>query len=156
VTTPTALFAAPSGPARTAAVGPMLWLLRLAFAAQAALAIAQPVLAGQYLAGDFDALTGHAINAGLMYLGSIAAFVAALLYWLVGRGAGWPTLVVAGLFVAINAQTAFGALRILTLHIPLGVAIVATAVALAVWSFRPSARQQRAPRVRAQSPGVAR
>jgi hypothetical protein len=122
-------------------------LLRITFGVQALSAIAQPVLAGQYLAGDFDALATHAVNAGLMFLVSIAAFVAAVLYWLPGRGAGWPTLVTAGMFVAINAQTAFGALRILALHIPLGVAIVGTAVALAVWSFHPAARRRRTPRM---------
>jgi glucan phosphoethanolaminetransferase (alkaline phosphatase superfamily) len=132
-------------------------LLRIAFAVQAASTIVQPVLAGQYLAGDFDALTTHAINAGLVYLGSIAAFIAAVLYWLVGRGAGWPAAVMAAMFVAINAQTAFGALRLLALHIPLGVAIVATAVALAVWSFRPAALRRRwRPQVRERYRGVAR
>jgi hypothetical protein len=61
-----------------------------------------------------------------------------------------------GLFVAINAQTAFGALRLLALHIPLGVAIVGTAVALSVWSFRPSALRRRAAQAREPYRGVAR
>jgi ABC-type nickel/cobalt efflux system permease component RcnA len=51
------------------------------------------------------------------------------------------------MFVAVIAQTAFGALRVLAIHIPLGVAIVAFALGLAVWSFRPAARRTRSSRV---------
>jgi hypothetical protein len=156
VTTPIGQSAAPTRPRQVTEVGATLWLLRIALAVQAVSAIVQPALAGQYMGGDFDALTGHAINAGLMYLTSIAAFIAAVLYWLIGRGAGWPTAVIAAMLVAINAQTAFGALRLLALHIPLGVAIVATAVALAVWSFRPAARRRRTRQVRERYRGVTR
>jgi hypothetical protein len=114
------------------------------------------VLAGQYLAGNFDALAAHAVNARLVFLSDIAASLAAVLYWRVRRGHRWPVLVLAALFVAIIAQGAFGILRILALHIPLGVAIVATAVALAVWSFTPSAQRTRPPRVGLPHPEVTR
>jgi hypothetical protein len=124
-----------------------LWLLRIALAVHALAAIAQPVIAGRYLSGDFDALTVHAANAALMMLTTMGAFGAAVLYWAAGRGAGWPALILAAMFVGIIAQTALGALRVLAIHIPLGVVIVALAVALAVWSFRPSALRARSPRI---------
>jgi hypothetical protein len=123
-----------------------LWLLRVALTVQAAAAVAQPVIAGRYLSGDFDALAVHAAVGGLVMLATMPAFGAAVLYWLVGRGAGWPALTLVAMFVAVIAQIALGALRVLAIHIPLGVAIVATAVALAVWSFRPAAQRTRMPR----------
>jgi hypothetical protein len=147
VTTPTAQrLATPSRQQRD--VGATLWLLRVALAVEAITAVGHPVLAGQYLAGDFDALGVHEANAGFLFLATIGAFIAAILYRLVGRGPGWPALVLATLFVAINAQIALGTLRVLALHIPLGVAIVAITVLLAVWSFRPAARRRRTPRMR--------
>jgi hypothetical protein len=126
-----------------------LWLLRALLTVQAVAAVAQPVIAGRYLSGDFDALAIHAAVAGLMMLATIAAFVAAVLYWFASRGAGWPALTLVALLVAVIAQMALGAIRVLAIHIPLGVAIVAIAVALAVWSFRPAAQRTRMPRVAA-------
>jgi hypothetical protein len=126
-----------------------LWLLRAALTVEAVTAVVQPVLAGRYLSGDFDALAIHAAVAGLLMLATMAAFAAAILYWLAGRGTGWPALILIGLFVAVIVQIAVGALRVLAIHIPLGVAIVATAVALAVWSFRPAAQRIRMPRIAA-------
>jgi hypothetical protein len=133
-----------------------LWLLRVVLTVQAVAAVAQPVIAGRYLSGDFDALAIHAAVAGLMMLATIAAFVAAVLYWVVGRGAGWPALTLVALFVAVIAQMALGAIRVLAIHIPLGVAIVAIAVALAVWSFRPAAQRRRRPRIAAIPQEVSR
>jgi hypothetical protein len=133
-----------------------LWLLRAALTVQAVATVAQPLLAGRYLSGDFDALAVHAANASLVLITNMAAFIAAVLYWLAGRGAGWPALTLAGLFVAVITEVAAGALRLLAIHIPLGVAIVATAVALAVWSFRPAARRTRTPRIPASPQEVPR
>ena len=124
-----------------------LWLLRIALTVHALAALAQPVIAGRYLSGHFDALIVHAANAGLVMLTTIVAFGAAVLYWAAGRGAGWPALTLAAMFVAVIAQTALGALRVLAIHIPLGVVIVALAVGLVVWSFRPAALRTRSPRV---------
>jgi hypothetical protein len=124
-----------------------LWLLRIALTVHALAALAQPVIAGHYLSGDFDALIVHAANAGLVMLTTIGAFGAAVLYWATGRGAGWPALTLAAMFVAVIAQTALGALRVLAIHIPLGVAIVVLAVGLVVWSFGPAALRTRSPRV---------
>jgi hypothetical protein len=135
--------------------GVTLWLLRAPLSVHALAAVGQPVLAGRYLSGDFDALTGHAVNASLVLLTVMAAFPAAVLYWLVGRGAGWPALALAALFVAEVTQIAVGAQRVLAVHIPLGVGIVGTTVALVAWSFRPAARRPRNWRT-PSAPGVAR
>ncbi len=134
--------------ARTTQRGPSatLWVLRSVLTLHALGAVAQPLLAGRYLAGDFDALAVHAANAGLLILTAMSAIAAGILYWLGGRGAGWPALLLVVLFIAEIAQTAFGALRVLAVHIPLGVGIVAAAVVLAAWSYRPSARRARSQR----------
>jgi hypothetical protein len=132
-----------TSPAPTPIPRVTLWLLRAALTVQAAAAVAQPVLAGRYLSGDFDALAIHGGVAGVVLLTTIAAFAAAVLYWLASRGAGWPALALVALFVAVVTQIAVGALRILAIHIPLGVTVVAIAVVLAVWSFRPAARRTR-------------
>jgi hypothetical protein len=142
-TTLTAPAPNPTSPAPAPKPRATLWLLRAALTVQAVAAVAQPVLAGRYLSGDFDALAIHGGVAGVVLLTTIAAFAAAVLYWLAGRGTGWPALALVALFVAVITQIAVGALRILAIHIPLGVAIVATAVVLAVWSFRPAARRTR-------------
>lgn len=126
-----------------------LWLLRAALTAEAVATVAQPVIAGRYLSGDFDALIVHAANAALVMLTIIGAFGAAVLYWAVGRGTGWPALTLAGMFIAVIAQMALGALRVLAIHIPLGVGIVALALGLAIWSFRPAAQRARMPRIAA-------
>ncbi len=156
MTTPTIQRPAQATPARQRGPRLSLWVLRLALAVHALAAVAQPVLAGRYLSGDFDALAAHGINAGFVFLAAMAAFVAAVLYWLVGRGAGWPALVIAALIVAEIAQVAAGAQRVLAVHIPLGVGIVAAAVALGVWSFRPVARRARVWRFGRTSGGVPR
>jgi hypothetical protein len=139
-TTPLTAPAAPTVPG-----GPRvtLWILRFALAVHALAAVAQPILAGRYLSGDFDALGLHGANGALVLLAVMVSFAAAVLYWLLGRGSARPAVVLAALFVAEIAQVAVGAQRVLTVHIPLGVVIVAAAVELAVWSFRPAARQPR-------------
>lgn len=90
-------------PQRQAGLRRTLWLLRATLVAHAAAAAAQPVLAGRYLSGDFDALGLHGANAGIVLLLDLTAFGAAVLYWLVGRGRGWPSLVLATLFVLETA-----------------------------------------------------
>jgi hypothetical protein len=155
----TTLTAQPAGIRQTATQpGPRvtLWLLRIALAVHALAAIAQPVIAGRYLSGDFDALVVHAANAGLMMLTTIGAFGAAVLYWAAGRGVGWPALTLAAMFVAVIAQTALGALRVLAIHIPLGVGIVALAIGLSVWSFGRSALRSRSSHNRLTQRGVPR
>ena len=145
----------PALPNRPAGPRGTLWFLQVMLACHAAAAVAQPILAGRYLSGDFDALGTHGANAGFVMLFDMGAFVAAIFYWLVGRGRGWPSLVLAALFVLEGQQVAAGAGRVLTVHIPLGVLIVMLAVWIAIWSFRPVARRSRAWRLPARRREVA-
>ncbi|SDT12818.1 hypothetical protein [Actinopolymorpha singaporensis] len=129
-----------------------LWLLRFVALVHAGLAVGQPLLAGIYLSGRFDALATHSLNAGLVMLACMWQFGAALLYVWPGRGRGWPVLVTALLFFAEGLQIGMGYAGRLTVHVPLGVAIVTTQVVFAVWLFRSGARRSgRGPRVRGRS-----
>lgn len=66
----------------------------------------------------------------------LVQLVAAVLFWRRGGG-GWPVWVAGGLMLADTAQIGVGYSRLLYLHIPLGVAIVATSLIFAMWAVRP-------------------
>ena len=130
---------APRGPRVT------LWLLRAAVSAFLLAVLVQPVLAGQYLSGEFDALSVHASNAGAVILLAMVVAATSLLFATLGRGRCWPLPVAVVLFLGAGFQTGSGYARQLALHIPLGVAIVTAAVLLAVAVWRPSMRRPRRP-----------
>lgn len=70
---------------------------------------------------------------------------AALLRW-PGRGPWWPLLAVVGLIALSYTQTYLGTERVLTVHVPLGVAIILLSTGMAVWSWfyrSPARRRQR-------------
>ena len=92
----------------------------------------QAVLAGQFLSGTYPALRLHGIG------GTVADFVvvfavvtAALLCWH-GKGRSWPFWAALGLLVLNQVQNGVGAARMVHLHIPLGVAMLGVAVAVAL------------------------
>lgn len=124
-----------------------LWLLRVVAVLHAALAVSQPLTVGRYLDGVIGALTWHggigsSLIAVTMLMGALS-----LLAILLG-GSFWLVAGPAGLFVAETAQVVVGYSRALTVHVPLGLAIVAAACWYAVWLFgaRGSApRPRRAP-----------
>jgi hypothetical protein len=117
-----------------------LWILRGVLVVHAASVAMQPVLAGSYLSGEYDALAMHQANSFVLHGACVVGFFAALAYWLGGRGRGWPALALLGLFLAEGFQVGFGYERQLAFHIPLGVTIVLSAIWLAAWSFTARAR----------------
>jgi hypothetical protein len=117
-----------------------LWLLRALTLLFLPAVLAQPVLAGLYLSGEWDALGVHSANATLVQSLSLLLLLSALAYWLVGGGRGRVPAVAAALFVAVVLQAGFGYGREFGLHIPLGVAVVTTSVLFAFWVFRQGAR----------------
>ena len=136
---PPALDAPPPvvrGPRTTA------WLLRILITLHALAAIAQPVLAGAYLQGAFDAIGLHSGNAILVLLLCFFAALAAVPYWL-RNGAGWPVLVLSALWLAEGFQIGMGYALVLAVHVPLGVLVVGTAVALLIWAWSPASRRPR-------------
>ncbi|UNT00801.1 hypothetical protein MMF93_33175 [Streptomyces tubbatahanensis] len=92
----------------------------------------QAVLAGQFLSGVYGALSWHQYGATfsdvLLFCGVV---VGVLLRWR-GRGRVWPLWVAVGLLVANQVQNAAGAGRLVSLHVPLGVAMIVVAVLVAL------------------------
>jgi hypothetical protein len=120
-----------------------LWLLRLALALTATAAVAQPVLIGGYLDGAFDLIGVHGANGSVLLTLTMLAGLAAVLYAWPGGGRPWPLLAVVVLWWAEAVQLAMGYARVLSVHVPLGVLVVASAAALAVWCWTPAARLPR-------------
>lgn len=114
-------------------------LFRTVVTCEAALALGQAVLAGSFLSGHYGALDLHALNATATGLTAVAQTVAALLLWRPGGGPGWPAAATAVLFGAEAGQIAMGYRRVLAVHVPLGVAIVACTLLMLVWAWRPAA-----------------
>jgi hypothetical protein len=113
------------------------WPLRVLALVQTILIFNQAVFAGQFLSGSFGALARHGDNAtyaGLATIGLIAAAV--LLRW-PGRGPSWPIIGCTGLFGLIGLQILLGYSSMLTLHVPLGVAIITASCAVLVWAWLP-------------------
>lgn len=129
----------PRGPRAT------LWLLRSLALLFLLAVLAQPVFAGLYLSGDWDALALHSGNAVVVESLGFFLTVAGLLYWLAGRGRGRVALCCAALWFVAEMQAGFGYARMLGLHVPLGVTVVTVSVLFTVWVFRVGARVPRRP-----------
>ena len=126
------------GPARRPRLsGAAIGLFRGVATLHALLIATQPLLAGQFLAGRFDALSAHAAVGGVLLSVALLQVGAAVLLWRPGRRAAWPVPVSVAVLVGEVVQLGAGYSRSLALHLPLGVALVAAAVAVAVWSWRP-------------------
>jgi hypothetical protein len=67
-----------------------------------------------------------------------AQLLVALLYWRPGRGPGWPVPLALGLSAAETLQIYLGFNRIIGVHVPLGVTIIATAALLTASVWRPT------------------
>src|SRR5258708_3878263 len=106
----------------------MKWILvpyRVAMSLAALMLVLQAVLAGQFLAGSFESLRLHRENATYAGLMVLVAALFAVLIWRPGRGPIWPLFATLGLFGLIAAQILLGFARVLAVHIPLGLAIIA-------------------------------
>jgi hypothetical protein len=110
--------------------------LRAIVLLHAALVLAQAAFAGQFLAGDAAWVRLHELNAGIIHLVALVQLVVAILVWRPGRGPGWPALASLALLLAEELQMGFGYARVLALHVPLGVAIFGTTVAMLVGTRR--------------------
>lgn len=114
-----------------------LWPLRVVVLPYAALLAAQPLLAGRFLEGAYEALKPHgAIGGGLIPL-TWLVLGASVLVWRPGRFGAFPVVASGLLSVLIVAQVVAGYSRALGVHLPLGVAIVATGLAIAGWAWSP-------------------
>lgn len=87
---------------------------------------AQPVFAGRYLTGDYDMLALHGLGADLITCLAVAQIVLSALLWWRG-GTRWPFWASLLLFLGESGQYLAGVSGALDLHVPLGVALAASA-----------------------------
>lgn len=133
--TPDRVEAGARGPRAT------LLILRVVAMLHAAAVAVQPVLAGMYLSGEYDVLGYHNGNALLVLLLGLAQLAAAVSFCVLGHGRVWPTAATLGLAGAEITQAWFGWSAVdassgaLTVHIPLGVAIVVATIAFTSWTL---------------------
>ena len=116
--------------------GRRAWPFRVAMTIAAVVMSLQPVLAGEFMSESYSALDAHRGNANGAIIAVLVALVCAILLRWPGRSPRWPMLACLVLFGLTAVQIAFGNQRVLSVHVPLGVAIVAITVWLAVWSWR--------------------
>jgi hypothetical protein len=115
--------------------------LRLVAVTHAIAICLQPVLAGVYLNGSGAALRMHEpIGLGLVMAGLVQLLLA-MIYWRAG-GRLLAPMVTLLITLGEGLQVGMGYSRQLALHIPLGIALVAGAVAFALWTHRQSARTE--------------
>lgn len=103
----------------------------------------QAVLAGGFMQGHIEELPLHAGNAVLLAVEAMVLLPAAVLVWRPARGPAWPMVVAVLVFLAVGAQIGLGSARLLSLHVPLGVAIISGLVVLLIWSWSAHAAQGR-------------
>lgn len=121
-------------------------LFRVVAVLHAAMTVTQAVAAGAVLQASTVGLIVHQAVGGTLLLVAMLQVPAAVLAWRPGRLPAWPIALSSALVVVEIAQVALGATGVLAIHVPLGVSIVGTAVALAVWAWRTrSGRRTRSP-----------
>lgn len=116
-------------------VRPLRWALRAVITLHAVDVFLQPVFAGRFLSGDYGMLGAHGNNAFAVVIIALVQTVLAVVYWRPGGGPGWPALASVGLLVAESVQMELGFARVIGVHVPLGVAIVAAAILMLVWAW---------------------
>lgn len=120
------------------------WFLVVVLGVHTLVGLNQAVLSGAYLDGSLDAMRWHGVLGGLLMVVVMAQGVAALMFWLLGRGPWWPFAVTVVLLPLEGMQIGFGYGRQLGLHVPLGVAIILIAglMTTAVRRWRPAGRSE--------------
>ena len=113
----------------------MLTALRTIATAHCAAIFVQAALAGRYLSGEFDAISIHNANAGLVMLLGWAQALAAALLWRPGRGPAWPLAASLLICVAELMQIGAGRAHELGLHVPLGVSLFGATATLTGWAW---------------------
>jgi hypothetical protein len=108
----------------------------------------QPVLAGIYLNGDFDAIGLHELNAQIVTGMVFFQLVAAIVYAAGGGGRLWPIWFSLGLALLEETQKGLGYERLVAFHIPLGILLLMTQLFFTHWTFSARAKVARVPKAR--------
>ncbi|TMR31481.1 hypothetical protein ETD85_25780 [Nonomuraea zeae] len=118
----------------------LLYSLRIVVLAQAAALVVAASFAGQAVESGSMAET-HVMAGMVVHLVALVQIVLAVLVWRPGRGAGWPALASAGLFL-VGAAQHFTWLW-LGAHLPNGVLLFGLITAVLIWAWSPAAARRR-------------
>ncbi|MFE3193711.1 hypothetical protein ACFXHA_32245 [Nocardia sp. NPDC059240] len=110
--------------------------LRTVATLTAADGVFQALLAGRFLAGNFDALGLHGANTSVLAALTITLLGVVIMWCRNKRGPWRPTAVMLALVAAEGAQVWFAQRNLLELHVPLGVGIIATLGLLTAWAWQ--------------------
>lgn len=110
--------------------------LRIVLAVHALLVAVQPIAAGEMLEASEGARAVHQGVAGVLLLVAAAQIGVAILARWPGGLPVWPIPASVTLLVAETTQLVIGYAGELALHLPLGVAIVASVLVMLGWSLR--------------------
>jgi len=120
------------------------WPLRIVATGMTVLLWTQPLLIGLFLGGEYDKLAAHLTVGGILVALTLVQFLASVPAWRPGGLPGWVVAVCAAMVAGGVVQIAAGFQRNLGLHLPLGVALAATGLAVAIracWPARPHGGQ---------------
>jgi hypothetical protein len=108
--------------------------LRAVISAHVIAIFGQPVFAGAFLSGNYDALRWHAAGANVVTSIGYLQLIAAIVIWVRLRRV-WPFLATVAVVAAETVQYIAGKDGALWLHLPLGVMTIVAVVVLfiAVW-----------------------
>lgn len=139
MTTPAlAPFAQPVAP-RSGLHTALLWITRLVMPPQAIAFALQPISIGSFLQGTWAALDVHLAIGGILVIVTWMTGLCGIALGVVGRH-WWLVAASIALGFLTTAQVALGSTRMLVLHVPLGVALVALALWLAIWPWTRGAK----------------
>lgn len=138
-----------AGPSTTAGPGRSLTALRIAALLVVAVAFAQPVLAGLFIAGTADVTMAHGIVGDTVWFTALIQLITAIVYVWKGRGRTAALYASIALLVTAFATSVLGWIGgeesrdLLAVHIPLAFAVIAGQLVFTLWTFHGSAREAR-------------
>lgn len=116
-----------------------LWVFRLLALPQAILFVLQPISIGSFLQGSWAAFDLHSVTGGVLVPVTMLTGVVGLLLAVLARSV-WLGLAVLALGFLTTMQVGIGHAGLVSVHVPLGVALVGLAVWMSVWSWTRGAR----------------
>ena len=96
----------------------------------------QGATAGQILGGSAGAESVHGGGAIVFHVLSALMLIAAALLWRAVRGSAWPTVISALVFLLGLAQAYLGDIGVLSIHVPLAIALTVGTVWVLAWSLQ--------------------
>ncbi|MEU6998347.1 hypothetical protein [Nonomuraea sp. NPDC046570] len=95
--------------------------------------LVQAVTAGQLMSGAAGG--AHGMGSTAVHVLGLLQLIAAVLIWRPGRGPGWPALASLVALLLGFVQSAMGGSGVISVHVPLGMALFGLTVWLTVWAW---------------------